>query len=1133
MATTDRIRDRATKRDSNSLLEDDLDVGDDYVPYIPLAKRRAEKYSKLALKKGLDYGTGNNAGYGSDQNDTSRRSTARNGQVSGDGQDQNKDDDDDEEENPSVGPRAGVSLIEQSVEIRKAQATAEEMKTDAQKAMEEEAKILAAVAERKQLASAEEISKGIVYKDPIKTTWTPPRHIREMSEEQITAIRQKYHIDVDGDNIPPAIKAFRDMKLPQPVLDYLKNKGIKVPTPIQMQGLPVAFSGRDMIGIAFTGSGKTLSFTLPLVMRALEEETKMPLAKGEGPIGMIVCPSRELARQTYDGFVAIADLLHKGGYAQLKVLLCMGGINMQEQASVLHGGLHIVVATPGRLQDMLAKKKFNLDLCTYMCMDEADRMLDMGFEEEVRTILSYFKHQRQTILYSATMPKKIQDFARSALVQPVTVNVGRAGAANLDVIQEVEYVKQEAKIVYLLECLQKTPPPVLIFAENKNDVDDIQEYLLLKGVETVAIHGSKTQEEREYAINAFKSYQKDVLVATDVASKGLDFAEIHHVILFDMPKEIEDYVHRIGRTGRSGKTGIATTFINMNSSEQILLDLKHLLKEAKQRVPPVLEALEDPMEKYKDMGVAGGCGYCGGLGHRVTECPKLEQQQKTKHGGMSRPSERAGNEICRATADADFVLPPLLPHSMLIRLCPKRHSAPWSAKGTQKLANSLLPPCKPTHATLLRSIFALHSERNQFPAEADLSAESEAIVRPSNTNYRQQLNRSLSKLAVKDLTALLVATGQPLSGTKPVLADRLVTYFASVMRKHDLAAVSSIRTATNFSVRDHTLDRLKDKILPQSIVSIDIGVRNLAWVELSRDGEILRWSIEDMLAPLDLQPPSQPLGKQDPMLPELLSGIEDSSPPAVDMTKSGRSKRLTKNRKKDPTPSYDTRAVALRLDQVMRTIMNSASVQGIIVERQRFRTGGMHTVLDVTFKCGVIEGMIHTWLAFWQHDWHQRRLMSLQQNLQTNADCLEPVFIESVAPRAVAAWWGTGVSSKNSVVTGITESGKENQEGEQDQDPSLRKRLSQAKKEYTAKKGKSRAIVDAWIYGEDEGRTGIVPRDLPCSLKVKCSAAMREWYRQEKKRDDLSDCLLQAVAWFEWKKRAVEEAVARSWLPGP
>ncbi|KAG0261414.1 hypothetical protein DFQ27_002971 [Actinomortierella ambigua] len=626
-----------SKRVNTALTDEDFAVPDNYVAYVPLAKRRAEKLSKL---------TGRSSGYdspGRHGRSDQELGSVGSGSRRGGGGDDSSDDEDDAPKN--VGPRATISLIEQSAEIRKQQMHAEEQKTDAQKALEEEEKLLKAVSERKQLASAEELSKGIKYTESLKTTWRPPRHYREMSEEQFTEIRKKYHIDVDGEEIPPPIKEFRDMKFPAPILEHLKAKGIKMPTPIQMQGLPVALSGRDMIGIAFTGSGKTLSFTLPLVMRALEEEVKMPLAKGEGPIGMIVCPSRELARQTYEGFQAISDILYKGGYPQLRSLLCMGGINMQDQQAVMFQGPHIVIATPGRLQDMLAKKKFNLDLCTYLCMDEADRMLDMGFEEEVRNILSYFKHQRQTILYSATMPKKIQDFARSALVRPVTVNVGRAGAANLDVIQEVEYVKQEAKIVYLLECLQKTPPPVVIFAENKNDVDDIQEYLLLKGVEAVAIHGSKTQEEREFAINAFKSYQKDVLVATDVASKGLDFADIHHVILFDMPKEIEDYVHRIGRTGRSGKTGVATTFINLNSSEQILLDLKHLLREAKQKVPPFLESLDDPLEKYREMGVAGGCTYCGGLGHRVTECPKLEQQQKTKTQGMFRPNERAGNEM--------------------------------------------------------------------------------------------------------------------------------------------------------------------------------------------------------------------------------------------------------------------------------------------------------------------------------------------------------------------------------------------------------------------------------------------------------------------------------------------------------
>ena len=264
-------------------------------------------------------------------------------------------------------------------------------------------------------------------------------------------------------------------------------------------------------------------------------------------------------------------------------------------------------------------------------------MVDMGgFEDDVRTVISFFHGQRQTLLFSATMPAKIRDFANSALVNPVTVNVGRAGGANLDVIQEVEFVKQEAKVVYLLECLQKTPPPVLIFSEKKNDVDDIHEYLLLKGVEAVAIHGSKDQEERDMAIKAFKEGRKDVLVATDVASKGLDFPNIQHVVNFDMPEDLENYVHRIGRTGRCGKTGIATTFVNNTVPETTLLDLKHLLKEAHQHVPPFLEAQHSEMEKFLVMGGTKGCLYCGGPGHRITECPKRENVQKKQTQAIGR-----------------------------------------------------------------------------------------------------------------------------------------------------------------------------------------------------------------------------------------------------------------------------------------------------------------------------------------------------------------------------------------------------------------------------------------------------------------------------------------------------------------
>jgi len=309
---------------------------------------------------------------------------------------------------------------------------------------------------------------------------------------------------------------------------------------------------------------------------------------------------------------------------------------MGDQAEVLNRGVHIVIATPGRLMDMLDKGRLNATSCKYLCMDEADRMIDMGFEEDVRSIMSHFKHQRQTLLFSATMPRKIQDFASQSLVNPILVNVGRAGAANMDVIQEVEYVKQEAKMVYLLECLQKTPPPVIIFSDNKNEVDDIQEYLLLKGVEAVAIHGSKTQEEREYAIRSFKTGAKDVMVASGVASKGLDFNEIQHVIVYSMPKEIEDYVHEIGRTGRSGKTGIATTFVNMNTSEHTLLDLKYLLMEAKQKIPEFLLSIEDPRAAHGASIANKGCPICGGLGHGLADCPKLEEATRRQQASQAK-----------------------------------------------------------------------------------------------------------------------------------------------------------------------------------------------------------------------------------------------------------------------------------------------------------------------------------------------------------------------------------------------------------------------------------------------------------------------------------------------------------------
>ncbi|KAK1334130.1 hypothetical protein QTO34_005130 [Cnephaeus nilssonii] len=348
-----------------------------------------------------------------------------------------------------------------------------------------------------------------------------------MSEEWHECVRTKYHILVEGDEVPPPIKSFKEMKFPAAILRGLKKQGIHHPMPIQIQGIPTILSARDMIGIAFAGARQTHGI-LEYYCRLLQEEDRSPL---------------------------------------LRCALCIRGTSIKEQMETVQHDVHMMVATPGRLMDLLQKKMVSLDICRYLALDEAVHMIDMGLDGDIRTIFSYFKGQRQTLLFSATMPKNIEDFAKSAL--------------------EVEYVKEEAKMVYLLECLQKTPPPVLIFA----DMDAIHEYLLLKGVEAVAIHGGKDQEERTKAIEAFREGEKDVLVATDVASKGLDFPAIQHVINYDMPEEIENYVHRIGRTGRSGNTGMP---------------------------PP--SSIRPAMS----------------LGHRITDCPKLGAMQTKQVSNIGR-----------------------------------------------------------------------------------------------------------------------------------------------------------------------------------------------------------------------------------------------------------------------------------------------------------------------------------------------------------------------------------------------------------------------------------------------------------------------------------------------------------------
>ncbi|CAL4067252.1 unnamed protein product, partial [Meganyctiphanes norvegica] len=594
---------------------------DDYQPYVPVKDRKKQRVKQILKIHNDDSESG-----------PPSREELETGSK--------------EEDVQEMARRNNISLLDQHTELKKIAEARKESELEKQR--KEEHKLLEAVAEKRALMGVNELAQGVTYEEPIVTAWKPPRRILTMGPTRDARVRKKYSILVEGIDVPPPLKTFEDMKFPRCVIKAINKKGIKKPSPIQMQGLPAVLQGRDLIGIAFTGSGKSMVFVLPLLMFCLEQEKKLPFVSNEGPYGLIIVPSRELAKQIVENFNYIAKFCIADGLPELRTCLAIGGEPVSTALQVIRQGVHIMVCTPGRLIDMLDKKMIRLDMCRYLVMDEADRMIDMGFEEDVRTIYSYFRAQRQTLLFSATMPKKIQNFARSALVKPVTVNVGRAGAAAMNVIQEVEYMKQEAKVTHILTCLNKTSPPVLIFAEKKQDVDLIQEYLLLKGITAAAIHGGKDQEERSASVNAFKAGEKDILVATDVASKGLDFPGIKHVINYDMPDDIENYVHRIGRTGRSGNSGIATTFINKANEESVLLDLKHLLIEAKQKVPAFLLMLgggEDDLLlalETKDEDERG-CSYCGGLGHRITTCPRLEAMQNKQAAGIGRKDYLAAN----------------------------------------------------------------------------------------------------------------------------------------------------------------------------------------------------------------------------------------------------------------------------------------------------------------------------------------------------------------------------------------------------------------------------------------------------------------------------------------------------------
>ncbi|CAM6017881.1 unnamed protein product [Sphagnum balticum] len=409
-------------------------------------------------------------------------------------------------------------------------------------------------------------SRGVVLPDVVWPKWEPSERVRRLNEDQIAEVRARLNVDVEisPDSAPASapIESFEDMNLHTSIMKDIAFHSYTNPTPIQAQALPVALSGRDLLGCAETGSGKTAAFALPLIQHCLAQP---PMRRGDGPLALVLAPTRELAQQIEREVKAFSRSAE--GF---KTAIVVGGTNIYDQRSELRGGVEVVVATPGRFIDHLQQGNSSLSRVSYVVLDEADRMLDMGFEPQIREVMRSLPKKHQTLLFSATMPEEIEALAQEYLSQPVRVKVGRVSSPTANVSQNLEKVADKEKIDRLLAFLEEefsqaedtnqAPPLTIVFVERKARCDEVSDALVEQGLKATALHGGRSQSEREAALRDFRKGTTSILVATDVASRGLDVTGVAHVVNLDLPKTMEDYVHRIGRTGRAGASGCATSF---------------------------------------------------------------------------------------------------------------------------------------------------------------------------------------------------------------------------------------------------------------------------------------------------------------------------------------------------------------------------------------------------------------------------------------------------------------------------------------------------------------------------------------------------------------------------------------------
>ncbi|MES1245505.1 MAG: DEAD/DEAH box helicase [Acidobacteriota bacterium] len=353
--------------------------------------------------------------------------------------------------------------------------------------------------------------------------------------------------------------SFTDFNLHPSLQRAVADLGFTQPTPIQKDGIPPALDGRDVLGCAMTGSGKTAAFLLPILQRLLSTP-KRGVTRA-----LVLAPTRELAAQIVEVFHDLAK------HTPLKAAAIYGGVGMEPQEKALRRGVDVVVACPGRLLDHFQYPYARLDALEVLVLDEADRMLDMGFLPDIKRVLAHLPKVSQTLLFSATMPPAIRDLARQLLSNPVTLNVERPAAPATGVRQELFPVRQDLKSALLLELLRRGDDiqSALVFTRTKHRANRLADYLSRHGVACERIHGNRSQAQRTQALAGFKSGQYKVLVATDVAARGIDVEALSHVVNFDVPNIPEDYIHRVGRTARAGATGEAFTFVSPDEEGEL------------------------------------------------------------------------------------------------------------------------------------------------------------------------------------------------------------------------------------------------------------------------------------------------------------------------------------------------------------------------------------------------------------------------------------------------------------------------------------------------------------------------------------------------------------------------------------